>query len=205
VVSSPPSYITHPYANRSPASSSLRCLFDQLAKPSGIGQDEGTPAALDQARSLERLQLTCNRFAADADACRDLRVYRWRRHQGASTAQGVADTEIRLGISAPFTGSAKELGNQMKLGIETAFNLVNDSGGIHGRQLKLVAADDGYEPLRAAESMKELYDKQQVFGFIGNVGTPTAVVALPYALERKALFFGVSWRRRTRRRRLQSG
>jgi ABC-type branched-subunit amino acid transport system substrate-binding protein len=108
----------------------------------------------------------------------------------APTAQGVADTEIRLGISAPFTGSAKELGNQMKLGIETAFNLINDSGGIHGRQLKLVAADDGYEPMRAAESMKELYDKQQVFGFIGNVGTPTAVVALPYALERKALFFG---------------
>ena len=108
----------------------------------------------------------------------------------APTIRGVTDTEIRLGISAPFTGSAKELGNQMKLGIETAFNLINDSGGIHGRQLKLVAADDGYEPMRAAESMKELYDKQQVFGFIGNVGTPTAVVALPYALERKALFFG---------------
>jgi ABC-type branched-subunit amino acid transport system substrate-binding protein len=108
----------------------------------------------------------------------------------APTTRGVTDTEIRLGISAPFTGSAKELGNQMKLGIETAFNLINDSGGIHGRQLKLVAADDGYEPMRAAESMKELYEKQQVFGFIGNVGTPTAVVALPYALERRALFFG---------------
>ena len=108
----------------------------------------------------------------------------------APTAQGVADTEIRLGISAPFTGAAKELGIQMKLGIETAFNLVNESGGIHGRLLKLVPADDGYEPMRAAESMKELYEKQQVFGFIGNVGTPTAVVALPYALERKALFFG---------------
>jgi len=108
----------------------------------------------------------------------------------APTTRGVTDNEIRLGISAPFTGSAKELGNQMKLGIETAFNLVNDNGGIHGRQLRLVAADDGYEPMRAAESMKELYEKRQVFGFVGNVGTPTAVVALPYALERKALFFG---------------
>jgi hypothetical protein len=38
--------------------------------------------------------------------------------------------------------------------------------------------------------MQELYEKQQVFGFIGNVGTPTAQVALPYALERKTLFFG---------------
>jgi branched-chain amino acid transport system substrate-binding protein len=106
------------------------------------------------------------------------------------TIRGVTDNEIRLGISAPFTGSAKELGNQMKLGIETAFNLINESGGIHGRQLRLVAADDGYEPMRAAETMKELYEKQQVFGFVGNVGTPTAVVALPYALERRMLFFG---------------
>jgi ABC-type branched-subunit amino acid transport system substrate-binding protein len=108
----------------------------------------------------------------------------------APTTRGATENEIRLGISAPFTGSAKELGNQMKLGIETAFNLINESGGIHGRQLRLVAADDGYEPTRTAETMKELYEKQQVFGFIGNVGTPTAVVALPYALERRTLFFG---------------
>ena len=60
----------------------------------------------------------------------------------APTIRGVTDNEIRLGISAAFTGSAKELGIQMKLGIQTAFNLINDAGGIHGRQLKLVAADD---------------------------------------------------------------
>src|SRR5262249_13672351 len=103
----------------------------------------------------------------------------------APTIRGVTDNEIRLGISAAFTGSAKELGIQMKLGIQTAFNLINDAGGIHGRQLKLVAADDGYEPTRTAETMKELYEKEQVFGFVGNVGTPTAVVGLPYALERR--------------------
>ena len=38
--------------------------------------------------------------------------------------------------------------------------------------------------------MKTLYDKDQVFGFVGNVGTPTAAVAIPFALERRALFFG---------------
>jgi branched-chain amino acid transport system substrate-binding protein len=108
----------------------------------------------------------------------------------APTIRGVTDDQIRLGISAPFTGVAKELGNQMKLGIETAFNLINDSGGIHSRQLRFVATDDGYEPTRTAETMKELYEKQQVFGFVGNVGTPTAVVGLPYALERRTLFFG---------------
>ncbi len=109
---------------------------------------------------------------------------------GASTIRGVTNSEVRFGISAPFTGAAKELGNQMKLGIQTAFNAANDAGGINGRQAKLVVADDGYEPTRTADTMKQLLEKQQVFGFVGNVGTPTAVVALPYALEHHALFFG---------------
>ena len=108
----------------------------------------------------------------------------------APTIRGVTDSEIRFGISAPFTGPAKELGQNMKLGIEAAFNAVNANGGVYGRQLQLVAADDGYEPTRTAATMKQLYERDQVFGLVGNVGTPTAVVALPYALDRKMLFFG---------------
>ena len=111
-------------------------------------------------------------------------------NQPVPNVRGVTDKEIQFGISAPFSGAAKDLGNQMKLGIDTAFNLVNDAGGINGRQVKLAVADDGYEPTRTADTMKQLYEKQQVFGFIGNVGTPTAVVALPYALQHHALFFG---------------
>ncbi|MGL6061269.1 MAG: ABC transporter substrate-binding protein [Bradyrhizobium sp.] len=104
--------------------------------------------------------------------------------------RGITDREIRFGIAAPFSGSARELGRQMKLGIETAFNRVNEAGGVDGRMLKLFAADDGYEPARTADAMKQLYEKDQVFGIIGNVGTPTAVVAVPYSLERRMLFFG---------------
>jgi branched-chain amino acid transport system substrate-binding protein len=105
-------------------------------------------------------------------------------------ARGITDREIRFGIAAPFSGSSKELGRQMKLGIDTAFNRVNDTGGVEGRMLKLIAADDGFEPARTADAMKQLYEKDQVFGMIGNVGTATAAVALPYALERRMLFFG---------------
>ena len=108
----------------------------------------------------------------------------------ASNVRGVTDREIRFGIVAPFSGSARELGRQMKLGIDTAFNRVNDAGGVDGRMLRLVAADDGYEPSRTLDAMKQLYDKDQVFGYIGNVGTPTAQVAIPYALEHRTLFFG---------------
>ena len=104
--------------------------------------------------------------------------------------RGVTDTEIRFGISAPFSGAAKELGQNMRLGIEAAFNAANARGGVNGRQLKLIAADDGYEPARTADTMKRLYERDQIFAVVGNVGTPTAAVALPYALDRKMLFFG---------------
>ena len=108
----------------------------------------------------------------------------------AAVSRGVTETEIRFGMSAPFSGSAKELGRQMKLGVESAFNVINDAGGVHGRQVKLVAVDDGYEPTRTTETMKQLYETDQVFGIIGNVGTPTAAVALPFALKQRMMFFG---------------
>jgi branched-chain amino acid transport system substrate-binding protein len=104
--------------------------------------------------------------------------------------RGITDTEIRFGIAAPFSGSAKELGRQMKLGIDTMFSVINAGGGINGRKVRLIAADDGYEPSRTADAMKQLFEKDEVFGIVGNVGTPTAMVALPYALEQKMLFFG---------------
>ena len=113
-----------------------------------------------------------------------------RTSEPAPTIRGVTESEIRLGISAPFTGPAKELGQNLKMGIEAAFNAANVNGGVYGRQLRLIAVDDGYEPARTAITMKQLYEKDQVFGLVGNVGTPTAVVALPYALDRKMLFFG---------------
>jgi ABC-type branched-subunit amino acid transport system substrate-binding protein len=104
--------------------------------------------------------------------------------------RGVTDREIRFGMSANLSGAAKENGRQMRLGIDLAFNRVNDAGGVNGRMLKLIVADDGYEPARTAENMKQLCDKDQVFGFIGNTGTPNAAVSVPYALERRMLFFG---------------
>ena len=107
-----------------------------------------------------------------------------------STVRGVSDTEIRFGITAAFTGPVRERGRQMKLGIETAFNQVNDAGGIAGRKLRIIAADDGNEPARTLTAVRQLYEKDQIFGIIGSIGTATAAVAVPFALERRMLFFG---------------
>ncbi|WP_257169849.1 ABC transporter substrate-binding protein [Bradyrhizobium sp. SRS-191] len=104
--------------------------------------------------------------------------------------QGVTDTEISFGMAAPFSGPAREMGHQLKLGIDLAFAQANEEGGVNGRQLKLYTADDAYEPARTLTAMKELYEQHKVFGFVENYGSPTALISVPYALEHHALYFG---------------
>lgn len=105
-------------------------------------------------------------------------------------ASGITDTEIVLGMVAPLTGANREVGQGMRAGLEAAFGAVNDEGGVHGRRLRLVAIDDGYDPSRTLPAMRQLVEEQGVFAIVGNVGTPTAAVALPYSAARKVLFFG---------------
>ena len=62
------------------------------------------------------------------------------------TPQGVTSDTVKVGMSAAFSGSARELGRSMRLGIEAYFKKINKNGGIHGRSLELVALDDVYEP-----------------------------------------------------------
>jgi serine/threonine protein kinase/ABC-type branched-subunit amino acid transport system substrate-binding protein len=107
-----------------------------------------------------------------------------------ATALGVTATDITLGLSAPFSGPAKELGRGMQIGIDTYLRQVNEAGGIHGRKVKLLALDDGYDPKRCAETMKDMLEVRPVFAFIGNVGTPTAEVSVPLVLEHKRVLFG---------------
>jgi branched-chain amino acid transport system substrate-binding protein len=102
---------------------------------------------------------------------------------------GITDREVRFGIVMPFSGSVRETARLFKVGVDIAFSKTNDAGGVNGRMLKLIAADDNYDPTKTVEAMKQLYEKEQVFGYIGNFGTPTAVTGIPYALERRAIFF----------------
>ena len=111
--------------------------------------------------------------------------------EGYQYPQGVNTDTIKVGMSAAFSGSARELGRSMRLGIEAYFKKVNKQGGIHGRQLQLVAMDDGYEPERAKANLEKLFDNETgVFSLLGNVGTPTAEVIVPRAFEERMLVFG---------------
>ena len=103
--------------------------------------------------------------------------------------QGVTDTSVVFGMAAPFTGPAKELGRQTRVGIELAFAEANTQGGVNGRQLRLQVEDDAFEPTRMAPAMRSLWETKQVFAFLGNVG-PSIGTASAYAVDRRALLIG---------------
>lgn len=88
---------------------------------------------------------------------------------------------IVLGMSVPLTGPTKHLGQDMVRGAWSFINQVNRQGGIHGRKVKLMVLDDGYEPARTIANTRRLLEHEQAFALFGYVGTPTTQVTLPIA------------------------
>jgi ABC-type branched-subunit amino acid transport system substrate-binding protein len=101
-----------------------------------------------------------------------------------------ANAEIRVGMTIPLSGPLQTLGKNALAGIETYFHHVNANGGIQGQKLRLIVEDDGYEPQLAAPNMRKLIEQDQVIAVIGNVGTPTAIVTVPIAIEKGVPFIG---------------
>jgi ABC-type branched-subunit amino acid transport system substrate-binding protein len=109
----------------------------------------------------------------------------------AAQQPGVTADKILLGQAAVFTGPAAQLGIQMRNGIKSYFDFVNEKGGVHGRKLELIAEDDKYEPASATTASQALIDKHKVFALLGYVGTPTGVAHLKVTTAAKVPLVGM--------------
>jgi ABC-type branched-subunit amino acid transport system substrate-binding protein len=103
---------------------------------------------------------------------------------------GITSNTVIVGQSAALTGPAKELGLDMRMGVQTYFDQVNKSGGVHGRKLVLKSLDDGYEATRAAANTKTLINQDGAFALLGYVGTPTSEASKPIFTEARVPFVG---------------
>jgi ABC-type branched-subunit amino acid transport system substrate-binding protein len=68
-------------------------------------------------------------------------------------------------------------------GATAAFAEANAEGGVNGRTVRLVIADDAYDSEKAALAVGQLISRDRVFALFGGVGTPTIVKALPVVLK----------------------
>ena len=110
-------------------------------------------------------------------------------HAGAEEA-GVSSDTILFGQAAALEGPSSALGQGMRQGILAAFMEINAKGGVHGRKLKLVSRDDGYDPDRSVAQTTKLIEEDKVFALIGAVGTPTAVATIPISSARNVPVIG---------------
>lgn len=79
---------------------------------------------------------------------------------GTAVCVAASDAPIVIGESAPVSGTNQQLGTDMKLGVQLAFDEQNGKGGIRGRMLTLSFRDDAYEPDLAETAARALTDAQ---------------------------------------------
>ncbi|MCF8050932.1 MAG: ABC transporter substrate-binding protein [Desulfobacterales bacterium] len=108
-----------------------------------------------------------------------------------SRQPGITDTEILVGSSLALGGHAGYLGTQIHHGALALIHKVNEQGGIHGRKLRLIANDDGYDPPRCILNTQRLLIEDEVFCLFNYVGTPTTVKIIPLVEEARVPLIGM--------------
>jgi branched-chain amino acid transport system substrate-binding protein len=99
---------------------------------------------------------------------------------------GAADGPIVIGVSLPLTGDFSEPGKGVQRGYEAWAKIVNDGGGLLGRQVELKILDDQSSADRVVADYEQLIGRDQVdlvFGpFSSRLVIPSARVAEEYGM-----------------------
>jgi branched-chain amino acid transport system substrate-binding protein len=99
------------------------------------------------------------------------------------TNQGISDTEIVIGTHQDLSGPIKGWGVSAANGMKFAVDEINTAGGIHGRKLKLIVEDNGYDPKKAVLATQKMIEKDKIFANIGSIGSPTVLAAQDIVLD----------------------
>ena len=105
----------------------------------------------------------------------------------AAQTQGVSKNEIVVGTIQDLSGPLAALGTHFRNSLQMRFDEVNAEGGIHGRKIRLVAEDSGYDPKKGVLAAQKLVQRDKVFAAVSNLGSPVMLATMPLFLERKVL------------------
>ena len=87
-------------------------------------------------------------------------------------SQGVTDTTIKIANSAATSGSYAPVGVPFNAGIQAYLNMVNEAGGIDGRQIEFLHTDDEFDPVKGKAALQNFVEDEKVFAIVGHFGTP---------------------------------
>ena len=103
-----------------------------------------------------------------------------------SGVRGVTDDTIVIGTWSPLTGPAA-LWGAVGRGAELYFDMINEEGGIHGRQIEFILKDDAYQPSRTVAAVREMVERDGVFAITAGVGTASNRAVLDYLSENEVV------------------
>ncbi|WP_436775068.1 ABC transporter substrate-binding protein [Yinghuangia sp. YIM S09857] len=103
---------------------------------------------------------------------------------GVLTGPGVTDTTITVGALTDLTGVYATLGKSLTQAQQLYFDEVNASGGICGRDVRVLVRDHGYDVAKGVAAYDEI--SPQIVGIPQLLGSSVVTAVLP-SLERDAL------------------
>ncbi|HAN86767.1 MAG: branched-chain amino acid ABC transporter substrate-binding protein [Bacillota bacterium] len=86
---------------------------------------------------------------------------------------------IKIGAAGPYTGDVSKIGLDGLNAIRMAVDEANATGGIGGRKIEIVEADDAADPSKAILVAERLAMDRAVIGVVGPMNSATAQAALP--------------------------
>jgi branched-chain amino acid transport system substrate-binding protein len=96
-----------------------------------------------------------------------------------------ASNEIKIGGNFELTGGIANFGKQTVNGIQMAFKEINAAGGVNGKQLKLILADNKSEPAEATNAVTKLITQDKVVAVLGPVASSNVLATLQVAQDSK--------------------
>src|SRR3954466_13994687 len=99
-------------------------------------------------------------------------------------SDGASDTEIKIGHTNPYSGPASAYGVIGKT-IQAYWKSVNDAGGINGRKVNFITLDDGYNPAKTVECIRQLVEQDKVLCTFNTLGTPCNTAIHKYMNQKK--------------------
>lgn len=94
-------------------------------------------------------------------------------------------SEIKIGSINPVTGEAATFGASTKNGATLAAEEWNKAGGVLGKQVRLVYADDKGDPAEGATVFTKLIQEVKVVGIVGGITSRVALAGAPIAQAAK--------------------
>jgi len=107
----------------------------------------------------------------------------------AAEQQGVSKNEIVIGTIQDLSGPLAGYGKQSRNGMQLRIDELNEQGAIHGRKLKLLVEDSGYDPKKAVLAAQKLVNQDKIFIMAGHLGTAQNNAAMPIQFEKQVVNF----------------